>query len=60
MPYVKEDLFREVMLASNKARVDMTPEEIQTVLHEISDAIGAAIEPPPETGEVKAGAKKHA
>jgi hypothetical protein len=38
----------------------MTPEEIQTVLHEISDAIGAAIEPPPETGEVKAGAKKHA
>jgi hypothetical protein len=48
MPYGPTDLFREVMLASNKARVDMTAAEIQEVLHEISDAIGAALEPPIE------------
>jgi hypothetical protein len=48
MSYLAADLARDVAHACNKARPGMTPEEIQTVLHELSDKIGEALEPPVE------------
>lgn len=51
MSYVANDLRRDVLRACNKARVSMSPDDIQTALTDISEDVEAwqnpGLPPPP-------------